>query len=92
MRVRSRSSNSPTLRDNRAARTLKPASPSWVVRNMACRSLPTSIGFHIYTTLISRRAYRNRNERAKMNVKSQGSYLSRSSVVGHEGQDEEMIA
>ncbi|SRR5213592_3485502 len=56
MRVRSRSSNSPTLRDNRAARTLKPASPSWVVRNMACRSLPTSIGFHIYTTLISRRA------------------------------------
>ncbi len=28
MRVRSRSSNSPTLRDNRAARTLKPASPS----------------------------------------------------------------
>jgi len=83
MRVRSRSSNSPTLRDNRAARTLKPASPSWVVRNMACRSLPT---------LISRRAHRNRNERAKMNVKSQGSYLSRSSVVGHEGQDEEMIA
>jgi len=53
---------------------------------------PSTQGRREYRHQESDHRHRNRNERAKMNVKSQGSYLSRSSVVGHEGQDEEMIA